>query len=326
MTAPGPLVTIAMPCLDEAGFIEACLESVRAQNYPRDRLEILVADGGSRDGTREILERLARADPRIRVLDNPGRIQAAGLNRILAEARGDVIVRMDVHCDYAPDYVAKCIAVLERTGADNVGGPPRCHGRSSFQRAVCAALRSPLGAGGAPQWDTRREGFVHSVPFGALRRDTLQAMGGFDPRAVTNEDAELNQRLIAAGRRVYLSPEIVFSYYPRASFAGLARQYFRYGQGRARTLVKHRGLLSLRPALPFLALLGGLGMAALKPFAALGLAALYAFVSLAEAIRVGRRDGWRVALLAWLVFPTLLVAHGLGFGAGLARSLLAPDW
>ena len=323
---PPPLVTIAMPCLNEAAFIEACLASVRGQTYPRDRIEILVADGGSRDGTQAILARLAREDARLRVIDNPGRIQAAALNRILAEAKGDVIVRMDVHCEYAADYVEKCVATLERTGADNVGGAPRCRGRSLFQKAVCAALRSPLGAGGAPQWDPRNEGFVHSVPFGTLRRETLQALAGFDPRAVTNEDAELNQRLIAAGGRVYLSPEIVFSYHPRGSLRALAAQYFRYGMGRARTLLKHRGLLNPRPALPFVGLVVALAVLGFAPRTALGLGALYAVASLAEAFRVGWRDGWRVSLLAWAVFPTLLVSHGSGFGAGLVRYALAPDW
>jgi succinoglycan biosynthesis protein ExoA len=258
------------------------------------------------------------------VIDNPDRIKAAGLNRILAEAKGDVFVRMDVHCEYAPDYVEKCVAILEATGADNVGGAPRCRGASSFQQAVCAALRSPLGAGGAPQWNPDNQGFVHSVPFGALRRDYLRALGGFDPRAVTNEDAELNQRVIARGGRVYLSPEIVFSYYPRPSVTSLARQYFRYGFGRARTFVKHRGLLNPRPALPFLALV--VAFAALTLFRGSGLAlwlgGAYAAVALVEAIRVGHKEGIGVTLFAWLVFPTMLIAHGTGF----VRYALAPDW
>jgi len=327
-TLPAPLVTIAMPCLNEEQFIEGCLASVRQQTYPPDRLEILVADGGSSDGTRAILARLSQEDARLRVIDNPDRIQAAGLNRILQEARGDVVVRMDVHCEYASDYIEKCVSVLERTGADNVGGAPRSRGETPFQRAVCAALRSPLGAGGAPQWNPDNEGFVHSVPFGTLRRDYLRSLGGFDPRAATNEDAELNQRVIARGGRVYLSPEIVFSYYPRASVSGLARQYFRYGYGRARTLVKHRGLLNPRPALPFLAVVAAL--AAMTVFrgsgVATGLAAAYAIVSLVEAFRVGHKEGLRVTVLTWLVFPTMLFAHGTGFGAGLVRYVLAPDW
>ena len=215
-----------------------------------------------------------------------------------------MIVRMDVHCEYAPDYVENCVDVLERTGADNVGGSPRCRGESPFQKAVCAALRSPLGAGGAPQWNPNNEGFVHSVPFGALRREKSSCPSAASTaRAVTNEDAELNQRLIAAGRRVYLSPDIVFSYFPRASVGGLVRQYFRYGQGRARTLVKHRQLLNPRPALPFGAVVVALVTAALAPRAALGLGSLYAVATLVEALRVGWRDGWCVSLLVWLDLP-----------------------
>jgi len=323
-----PLVTIAMPCLNESGFIEDCLRSVLAQSYPRERIEVLVADGGSTDGTRDILARLARGDGRIRLIDNPDRIQAAGLNRILREARGDVIVRMDVHCEYAPDYVEQCVAVLERTGADNVGGSPRCRGESAFQKAVCAALRSPLGAGGAPHWDPGTEGFVNTVPFGAFRRRVFETIGGFDPRAITNEDAEINQRLVEAGMRVYLSPSIAFSYYPRATFRALARQYFRYGMGRARTALKHGRLLNLRPALPFLGLVVGLTAIAALPWTRAGLYAAGAFlaVALAEAVRVGRRDGWRTTLLAWCIFPTLLVSHGCGFAVGLGRYTVSPDW
>ena len=138
-----PYVTVAMPCRNEAGFIEACLRSVQAQSYPRERIEILVADGGSTDGTREILARLAKEDDRIRFIDNPQRIQAAGLNHAIRAARGEVIARMDVHADYAPDYLEKCIEVLERTGADNVGGAARCRAKGSVQLAVCLSAPQP---------------------------------------------------------------------------------------------------------------------------------------------------------------------------------------
>ena len=249
---PTPLVTIAMPCLDEARFIEACLRSVQAQTYPSDRLEILVADGGSTDGTRDVLARLAHQDARIRVIDNPDRVQAAGLNRILGEARGDVVVRMDVHCEYAPDYVEKCVEALERTGADDVGGAQRCLGRTPFEKAVCAALRSPLGVGGAAYRSADNEGFVDTVFLGAYKRSVFDRIGPWDPRAVTNEDAELNQRLVDAGGRIYLSRDIVVHYVPRGSLAAIARQYYRYGRGRARTLLKHRRFLTdpAGPAVP----------------------------------------------------------------------------
>src|SRR5512146_496311 len=110
-----PTVTIAMPAFNEEHYIEACIASVQAQDYPADQLEILIADGRSTDRTRDILARLAAEDPRIKVIDNPERLQAAGLGRLVRAAQGDIIVRMDVHCEYAPDYVRKCVEVLERT-------------------------------------------------------------------------------------------------------------------------------------------------------------------------------------------------------------------
>jgi len=325
---PTPLVTIAMPCLDEAGFVAACLRSVQVQTYPGDRVEILVADGRSEDGTRDILARLAREDGRIRVIDNPERLQAAGLNRILAEARGEVVVRMDVHCEYTPDYVEKCVETLERTGADAVGGAQRCLGRAPFEKAVCAALRSPLGVGGAAYRSPDNEGFVDTVFLGAYQRSVFDRIGLWDPCAVTNEDAELNQRLVAAGGRIYLSRAIVVHYVPRGSIQALALQYYRYGRGRARTLLKHRRLLTIRPALPFLAVAAALALGAALPWthAVFYAAALAALGFALEAIRVGSGGGpGRVARVA-AILPTIVISHGLGFGAGLLRYGLAPDW
>src|SRR5262245_21435840 len=226
-----PLVTVAMPCLDEKGFIEDCLRSVQAQTYPRDSIEILVADGGSTDGTREILERLAMEDARIRVLDNPQRIQSAGLNHAIRAARGSVIARMDVHADYAADYLEKCVEVLERTGADNVGGAARCRAKGRVQRAVAAALQSPLGFGGASFRNADAEGYVDTIFPGAFRSEVFDRVGLFDEGARVNEDAEINQRIVQAGGRIYQSRDIECYYYPRDSLAGLASQYYRYGQG-----------------------------------------------------------------------------------------------
>src|SRR5262245_14764892 len=174
-----PLVTIAMPAFNEEHYIEACIASVQAQDYPRDRIEILVADGRSTDRTRDVLARLAASDPRIRLVDNPRRIQAAGLGLIVREATGDVIVRMDVHCEYAPDYVSKCVEVLQRTGADNVGGAQRARATTLFQRALCAALSSPLGTGGV-KYRHDGEGFVDTVFLGAFRRRVFETVGLWD--------------------------------------------------------------------------------------------------------------------------------------------------
>ena len=323
-----PLVTIAMPCLNERDSIEACLRGVLAQDYPRDRIEILVADGMSRDGTRDVLRRLAAEDGRIHLIDNPERIQAAGLNAIVKQARGEVIVRMDAHCDYQRDYVRKCVEVLEATRADNVGGAQRAEANTRFQKAVCAALESPLGVGGARYRCARNEGFVDTVFLGAFPRRVFETVGLYDPRAITNEDAELNQRLVAHGGRIYLSRDIVVRYHPRSSFRQLARQYFRYGSGRARTLLKHGAFLSVRPALPFVMVATVTALLAtppLRPLAALALG-LYALVTGAEAVRVAGRAGAAAVATAWAVFPVIHLCHGLGFAAGLVRYTVARDW
>jgi succinoglycan biosynthesis protein ExoA len=323
-----PLVTIAMPCRDEEPYIEACMRSVQAQDWPRDRLEILVADGMSVDATREILARLAADDERIRLIDNPGFVQAAGLNACIRNARGEVIVRMDVHADYPPDFVRKCVNVLDRTGADNVGGAAHPRARTFFQRCVAAALASPLGIGGSQYRKIDAEGYVESVWPGAFRRDVFERFGMFDPGAITNEDAELNQRIVDAGGRVYLSREIVVHYYPRESMRALARQYFKYGQGRARTLLKHGRFLSWRPALPFLWLTSEAMLLATSAWHPFGLWSLttYAFLAGAEAVRVGRHEGLVAIPVVWCIFPLLHLSHGAGFGAGLVKYALRPDW
>src|ERR1051325_8937205 len=260
-----PRVTIAMPAYNEERYIEACIASVQAQDYPRELIEILIADGRSTDRTRDILAELATADPRIRVIDNPARLQAAGLGLLVKQATADILVRMDVHCEYAPDYVRKCVETLERTGADNVGGAQRAKARTPFQRALCAALTSPLGVGGARYRSAEAEGFVDTVFLGAFRRRVFETFGLWDPGAITNEDAELNQRIIDAGGQIYLSRDIVVHYFPRDSFSSLAKQYFRYGRGRARTLLKLGRFPTLRPLLPFALVSGAAALLALPP-------------------------------------------------------------
>src|SRR6266850_8041227 len=283
-----PLVTIAMPALNEERYIESCIASVQAQDYPRDLIEILIAYGPSTDRTRELLARLGAEDPRIKVIDNPERLQAAGLGHLVKVAQGDVIVRMDVHCEYAPDYVRKCVETLERSGADNVGGAQRAKAKTLFQRALCAALQSPFGVGGAKYRPSDGGGSVATVFLGAFRRKVFETIGLWDPGAITNEDAELNQRILDTGGRIYLSREIVVHYFPRDSYRKLATQYFRYGRGRARTLLKLGSLATVRPVLPFLMVSGSAALVALPPLWPVAAAAFatYALATGAEAVRV----------------------------------------
>lgn len=324
-----PRCSIIIPCYNEERYIEAVLRCALRQTYPPELLEIFVVDGGSTDATREIVARLAAGEPRVTLLHNPARIQSAGMNLGIRRARGDVILRMDAHADYADDYVAASVAVLRRTGALNAGGAARPRHKTAFQRALCTALSSPLGVGGSAYRDPSREGFVESVFNGAFRREAFEIAGLYDPDAITNEDAELNQRLIEAGGAVYLSREIVAYYYPRPSLAPLARQYFAYGKGRARTLLCRRRLLSIRPMLPF-SMVTAFALLALAsvflPLARTALAAAalaYAALVAAEALRLARRTSPRDFPVLCAIFPTMHLAHGLGFWAGLLRGVTA---
>jgi glycosyltransferase involved in cell wall biosynthesis len=323
-----PHVTVAIPCLNEERYIEACIDDVLAQDYPAEQLEVLVGDGMSTDRTRDILAAIADRNPRVRVIDNPRRVQAAAMNAMIAESRGEIVVRMDVHARYAKDYVSRCVEVLEETGAENVGGAQRAKPETWFQRAVCAALDSPLAVGGARYRDSEAEGFVDTVFLGAFRKRVFDLVGVYDPNAVTNEDAELNQRILRAGKRVYLSKKIIVHYYPRESFRTLAKQYFKYGKGRARTLLKHKSFPTPRPAIPFLMVAGGAAMLTvpgLRRFAPIAFGA-YGAAVVVEAARVSARHGALLAPAVAAIFPVLHVSHGIGFGVGLVTYALRPDW
>jgi succinoglycan biosynthesis protein ExoA len=235
-----PLVTVIMPVLNEARFIRHVLDAVLAQDY--DRIEVLVVDGGSTDSTRDQVSGMN--DPRVRILDNPGRLQACALNTGIDAAQGHVIVRVDGHTIVAPDYVRQCVHYLNITGADNVGGPLRYFGLTPWGRAIAAAYRSPFGV---PSRFTinRGAGYVDTVYLGAWPRAVFERLGRFDERLKVNEDYEFNYRIRAAGGRIYLAPEICSDYYGRQTLGGLWRQFFRYGEGKFAVLVKYPG--SARP-------------------------------------------------------------------------------
>jgi succinoglycan biosynthesis protein ExoA len=329
-----PFVSVVIPCLNEEACIEACLSSVVAQSYPGSRMEILVADGRSSDRTRSIVRDFARRHPEalVRVVDNPDRIQAAGCNRAIAVSRGDVIVRMDAHARYHHDYVLRSIAALAATGAANVGGAARPIHRTFFQRALAAALASPLAVGNAAYRNSDRQGWVDTVWNGAFRRAVFETVGLYDPSAGANEDAELNLRIQKSGGRIFLSRDVIGFYLPRDSMPGLVHQYFRYGMGRARTTMKHRRLTSLRSLAPFvltsvLALLlfsSFLSKAALMAF--LVLAGSYGGAIAVEAARIARRKGAELFPTVLAIFPAVHFAHGAGFAAGLLRYGLVRRW
>ncbi len=251
------------------------------------------------------------------------------MNECIRHARGDVIVFMDARAEYAPDFVRKSVEVLERTGADGVGGLSRPKARTFFQRCAAAAMASPLGVGGT-RYGRAEEGSVDSAWAGAFRRDVFEQVGMFDPKATTSENADLGRRIAQAGGRVCLSRDIVVYYCPRDSVRAIARQYFEYGHGSARTMLKHGHRVSRtwRAALPFTALASCALLVVTRPWHPLAWWSLsaYALATGAEAVRLGRREGLAALPVVWALFPVLHASHGAGFAAGLVRYAVHPDW
>jgi glycosyltransferase involved in cell wall biosynthesis len=296
-------VTVAVPVLNEARYLPACLTAIGEQTYAHID-EVLVVDGGSTDGTVDI----ARRFPGVRVLDNPLRLQAPALNLALREAKGDVFVRVDGHCVITPDYVERCVAALESSGAAMVGGGMTAVAGGWRGRGIAAAMGSPFGAGPARFHVGGPAGFVDTVYLGAYRVEVALAAGGYATAAVS-EDGELAIRLGQVGG-VYYDPRIRSRYAPRQSVLALGRQFFRYGGLRAATVVRHpRSLVPRQLASPLLVV--GLCSPLRRKVAGLYLVA----VALAA-----YRERRQPAVLPGLVtaLPVMHVSWGVGFLAGLA--------
>jgi GT2 family glycosyltransferase len=316
-----PTVSIILPTLNERRFIADCLDSLLAQDYPHV-VEILVADGGSTDGTREIVD---RAGPPVRLLANPRVSAAGGLNVALASATAEVVCRADAHTVYDHDYVTRCVAVLMETGADNVGGLMRPVGTSNFGRAVAAVTTSPVGIGAGKFHYAATRQDVDTVYLGCWRRETLEALGGWDDQTLQwgAEDHELNLRLRQKGGRVLLDPEIRSWYFPRETPGSLARQYCNYGIGKASTLAKHRLLPTWRPLAPA-GFVVAAALAALfgRGWRRVGLPALHGTVCAVAAIGLGRQPG----VAPHRAFAALEICHwayGVGFWRGVWTALRA---
>ncbi len=319
-----PRVSVILPVRNEARWIASCLDAVLAQDYPPAKLEILVADGASQDGTREFVSARARQDPRILLLDNPEHIVATGMNRALKQASGDVIVRVDGHTLIAPDYVRQCVLALTRTAAACVGGRMNAVGQGAVGRAVALATSSRFGVGGARFHYLEQAAWVDTVYLGAWRRDLFTRLGPFDEELVRNQDDELSYRIRAQGGQILLSPAIRSRYFCRATLGSLWRQYFQYGYFKVRVLQKHPRQMQPRQFIPPLFLLVLLTSLLSAPgsttarFVLATISAAYTAANFGASLWTARR-AWRTLPLLPPVFACLHFAYGTGFLWGLLR-------
>ncbi len=324
-----PPVSVIVPARDAEATLARALESVLAQDYASG-FEVIVADGSEGAETGALVR---RRFPGVRLVSNPGREIACGLNAALRAARHPVVARCDARAVLPEGYLARAVATLLRTGAANVGGRVNPVGVSFFERAVALATSTPLGAGDARYRIGGAEGPVDTVFPGVFRREALDAAGGFDESLLRNEDYELNWRLRARGGTVWFDPALAVDYRPRGSLRALARQYFDYGRWKRVVLRRHPGSLRLRQTAPplllavlaasaALAVAGGLVGGAAPETAPLlmGAAAVgpagYALLLLGASAAIGLRRRRAEAVLLPLVAATIHLAWAAGFFAG----------
>jgi succinoglycan biosynthesis protein ExoA len=323
-----PLVSAIIPCRNERSCIEACVRSVLAQESVRGGFEVIVADGMSDDGTREVLAKLAGEDKRLRLIDNPARTTALGMNTGIRHACGQFIAIMGAHNEYAPDYLSASLKVSRDTGADNVGGSMVCRGKSRLQRAIAAAHHSPFSAGGARWHDVAYEGPADTVFGGFYRRSVFDRIGFFDESLLRNQDDELNLRLSLAGGKIWHSPAIRSSYCPRASLTALFRQYLQYGYWKVAVMKKHRRPAALRHLVPGLFVLTLILLPLLGLFFAplfflwLVLFGIYAMANFGASVLTAARTEWDLLPLLPFVFGCYHFGYGIGFLRGVIAMLI----
>jgi succinoglycan biosynthesis protein ExoA len=302
---------IVIPCLNEAAVIASVIAAILDDDGLVDPL-LLVADGGSTDGSQDIVSYIAARDPRVRLIQNPQRLQSAGVNLAARSLAGDRrwMVRVDAHAEYPRNYVSTLIAEAKRTGATSVVVAMETRGETPFQRAAATAQNSRLGTGGAAHRSEGAEGWVDHGHHALFRLDAFDAVGGYDETFSHNEDAELDLRLTKDGGRIWLTDRARIVYHPRKDAAALWRQYFSYGRGRARTVLKHYQPLKWRQALP---------LAVAPAVASLVLAPLYAPFAVPALV-------WAIVALGYGAYRGAKQRDPAAMGAGPVAMIMHLAW
>ncbi len=312
----GDAVMVVIPALNEAEHIEACVRSLMLGDARLKAIEMVVADGGSRDSTREIVLELRDEFPNLRLIDNPKRLQSAAVNRAALEAGAgrSILVRCDAHAIYPENYVMRVADSLVRHGVSSLVVPMDATGMSCFQRANAWIVDTPLGSGGSAHRGGRRSGEVDHGHHAGFELKAFLSIGGYDETFSHNEDAEYDARLRKSGGRIFLDADIRLSYLPRATVGGLARQYFNYGKGRARTLMKHGERPKLRQLIPPATLVACIAGLALVPFSLWGLVLPggYLAAMVAASLMVAVKHKSACGLLAGLASATMHMSWSLG--------------
>ena len=326
-----PFVSVIIPCRNEVRYIGGCLDSVLAAEYPTERLEVIVVDGMSGDGTRDVLAGYAARHPNLRVVDNPRAITPAALNIAVRAARGDLVMRMDAHATYPPGYVPGLVRALARSDADIVGGVLETvpAGATAIARAIAAAMSHPFGVGNSRfRIGTAEPRYVDHIAFFCCRRGLFARVGHFDEELVRSQDGEFSFRVIRAGGKILLDPSVRASYFARDSVRSVSRMFFQYGFFKTLTARKIGRVMTVRQLVPALFLLALVHLAALSVVWAeaavllAGLLGAYGLGLLAAAAGAAPRRGLASAALLAVVLPVMHFSYGWGYLRGVAEHVL----
>jgi glycosyltransferase involved in cell wall biosynthesis len=318
--------TIIIPCRNEEAYIGACLDSIIAGDYPRELLEVLVVDGMSNDDTRTIIKKYIDSYSFIAMIDNPRRIVPTALNIGISHAHGDVIVRMDAHNTYGPDYLAKCVRYLQEYNADNVGGVwTTVPGADTIMaKSIALAITHPFGAGNAfYRIGSKTPRFVDTVPFGCFRKELFDRIGLFDEDLVRNQDDEFNARIIKNGGKILLAPDIISEYHARPTLGKLWRLYFQYGRFKPLVARKIHSVMTIRQLMPAMLVVSFIVLSLLSflhpVFGALFvmLLVVYMMSTIAVSAALAIKNGLLHIISLPMVFWTLHFSYGLGYLKGI---------
>jgi len=316
-----PVVSIIIPMRNERRYIRSCLNSIVSSTYPRESIEVIVVDGMSEDRSADEAREFLSKFKSFHLLVNPCRTTPHALNMGLKVATGEIIIRMDSHSTYPPDYIRRCVNSLLMHNCDNVGGvlDVRPGDRTVLAEAISVALSHPFGVGNAyfrigtvqPRW-------VDTVPFGCFRRELFDLIGKFDVDLVRNQDDEFNFRIVRNGGRVLLDPTIRCQYFSRSTLRQVRQMYFQYGYFKPLVMKKVGGIMTLRQLVPSL-FVGGLiflgFLSVIWPtFFLLLFSVLFCYIALATIIgcRAGLTYGIGVGLNVPVVFAFMHIPYGVG--------------
>lgn len=321
-------VSVIIPMRNEQNYIGRCLDSVLANDFPRDRYEILVVDGESEDSSREIVLAKAAEQRCIHLLRNPRRIVPPAMNIAIRQARGRYIIRMDAHSEYPANYIRNCVSELERTGAANVGGRwiTRPGGDSLVAKSIALLTQTRVGVGNAAYRLGQGDRYVDTVPFGAFRREIFDSVGLYREDLVRHQDYELNARIRRAGYQIYLSNKIYNVYYNAGSFGKFMRQASMNGFFNPRAWIRYPVCFCWRHATPLVfassllaSLLIGIWVHPVL-WAGTVVLSIYLFVTMVTAIPIGLRSEWKcIPYVVWLM-PSYHLVYGFTSIVGLIKA------